>query len=59
MRKQFKLILKFWGIKTFGMKKFARKNRVVQGDRVIEGRVIYTYRLLPRGELQIMSTIEG
>ena len=33
-------MLKFWGTITFGMKKILRKNRVVQGDRVIEGRVI-------------------
>ncbi len=40
VRKRFNFMLKFWGTKTFGMKKFPRKNRVVQGDRVIEGRVI-------------------
>ena len=33
-------MLKFWGLKAFGMKKLSRKNRVVQGDRVIEERVI-------------------
>ena len=40
MRKWPDFILKFWGSKAFGMKKLPRKNRVVQGDRVIEGRVI-------------------
>ena len=34
------LMLKFRGSKSFGMKKLSRKNRVVQGDRVIEERVI-------------------
>ena len=40
MRKQYNFMFKFWGTKTLGMKKSSRKNRVVQGDRVIEERVI-------------------
>ena len=58
-------MLRFWGTKTFGRKNFAGKNRVVQGDRVIQGRVIeggllYTvFIVLPPNKARQIITAGG